>query len=90
MAAKIDNTTRAFDALKDEYAQGPREFEDNAALIAYINELEVIAQEARDIKAFYKAKLAVLATQRSRQARKAREAELAARVAELEAQIATA
>lgn len=68
----VANTTKAFDALKAEYALGTREFADAAELVAYVAELDVIIQEARDIKAFYKSKLAVIATQKSRVARQAR------------------
>ncbi|KJL31900.1 hypothetical protein [Microbacterium azadirachtae] len=70
--AAIANTTKALEALKAEYAFGEREFADGAELVAYVAELDVIVQEARDIKGFYKNKLAVISSQKSRAARQER------------------
>lgn len=75
MASIKTNTDRAFEALKAEYAEGTREFADAAELTAYVAELDAIVQEARDIKAFYKKKLDVIASQKSRAAKQARIAE---------------
>lgn len=85
MAATIDNTTKALTALKAEYEAGQREFADHAALTAYIAALDVIIQEARDIRGLYKGKLAVIASQKSRQVRKERVARALALLAEQEA-----
>lgn len=92
MAAKTttqDNIRIVLDALDAELSAGPREIAGDD-LAAYMRALDAIVTSVRAVKKPYARKAAVLATQRSRQARKAREAELAARVAELEAQIATA
>lgn len=85
MPTTTDNTTKALNALKAEYERGAREFDGPEALTAYIAELDVIAQEARDIKALYKNKLAVIASQKSRQARKERVAKALAMLAQQEA-----
>jgi hypothetical protein len=73
MATKTEtNTSKAMKALKAEYSAGVREFAESAELLAYVAELDTIIQEARDLKGFYKNRLAVIASQKSRAARKAR------------------
>lgn len=72
MTGYLTNARKAFDALSTEYSVGERKNLSPAELEEFVRELDVVIQEARDIKGLYKKRLAVMASQRSREARKDR------------------
>lgn len=89
MAAKntktADNAQAALAALRDEASQEPREFESDAELAAYVADLDTIVELVRSIKKGHAKRLAVLASKKSRAARKERVAKAMALLAQQEA-----
>jgi hypothetical protein len=82
------NTTtlvKAADLIHTEVEAGPREFETTEDLAAYVAECDRVIAEAREVKRLYAKKVAVIASQRSREARKARVAKALELLAEQEA-----
>lgn len=79
-----DNVQTALTALRAEFNDG-RQFQDNAELVGYVADLDSIIEHVRGIKKQHAKKLAVIATQKSREARKERVARALALLAEKEA-----
>ncbi|MEV8262848.1 hypothetical protein [Microbacterium sp. NPDC077057] len=89
MAAKntqtADNALAALAALRDEASREPQEFASDAELVAYVSDLDSIVELVRSIKKGHAKRLAVIASKKSRDARKERVAKALALLAEQEA-----
>lgn len=72
MATKQTTLVKATDLVDAELTAGPKEFGDSAELAAYIAECDALMERARDVKRLYAKQLAVIASQKSRAARKER------------------
>lgn len=85
MTTKQNTLNKATDLVDAELTAGPKEFADNAELSAYIAECDALMERAREVKKLYAKRLAVIASQKSREARKERIARGLALLAEAEA-----
>ncbi len=77
----------ATDAVRKELEAGPRTFEDTAELAEYVADCDRLIEVARQVKKQYAKQVAVMASQKSRAAKKER---VARALALLEAQEAEA